>query len=62
MASVWIVPAFDPFKDGVGQLFSGFSDSGIEKFELHRSPERLHHRIVVAITHRSHGTEQAYIS
>jgi hypothetical protein len=54
MPSVWIIPAFYPFKDGIGKLFARVPCPGVEEFQLHGMPERLHHRIIVTITYRSH--------
>src|SRR5438132_450608 len=62
MASVRIIPAFDPLEYGVREFFSCFPGSGIEELQLHRVPERFHHRIVVTITDGSHGAEQPGIA
>jgi hypothetical protein len=57
MASVRIVPAFYPLEDGVGKFVAGGPRFRVEQFELHRSPERLYHRIVVAVADRAHRGE-----
>jgi hypothetical protein len=49
MAPVRVVPALYPLEDGVGKFIPGPPYSWVEQLELHRAPERLHHRIVVAI-------------
>src|SRR4029079_12297104 len=41
MAPYRIVPAFYPLEDGRGNLGASCPDSGVEKFQLHRAPERL---------------------
>ena len=53
-----IVPAFYPLEYGIGKLVASFPCSGVEQLHLHGSPERLHHRIIVAITDRTHRAEQ----
>jgi hypothetical protein len=54
-----VVPALYPLEDGIGKFIAGLPRSRVEQFELHRSPERLHHGIVVAVTDSAHRREQA---
>jgi len=55
MAPYRIVPAFYPLEDGHGNLGASCPDSGVEKFQLHRAPERFDQRVVVAVPDRAHG-------
>jgi hypothetical protein len=59
MASFWIVPAFYPFEDGVGEFVAGKPFFRVEQLKFHGPPERLHHRVVVAITDCAHRGEQS---
>jgi len=49
MAPYRIVPAFYPLEDGRGNLGASCPDSGVEKFQPHRAPERFDQRVVVAV-------------
>src|SRR5262249_18006717 len=62
MPPLGVIPAFYPFEDRVRQLFPGFPRLTVEKFYLHGAPERFHHRVVIAVAHRSHRAEQPSVA
>src|SRR3954451_10051109 len=49
MAPFGVVPALYPLEYCVRKFGAGLPAPRVEQFELHRHPERLHHRVVVAI-------------
>src|SRR3954451_20370197 len=59
MAPFGVVPALYPLEYRVGKLGAGLPAPRVEQFELHRPPERLHHRVVVTISDRTHREESS---
>src|SRR5918998_6763250 len=57
-----IIPAFYPPEDGIGKLVSGLPLPGIEKLQLHGTPEGLHHRVIVTIINTAPRAEQASLA
>ena len=53
-----IMEDLEVFEDCAGQLDARAPTLPIEEFDLHLAPKRFHHRVVVAITDRTHRREQ----
>jgi hypothetical protein len=58
VASPAVVEDLDVFEDRVRELDPGLPAAGVEQFDLRPRPERLDHRVVIAVTNRSHRGEQ----
>ena len=54
MATMRVVPTFDPFKNGHLRLRLTFEATTTEQLSLERGEKALRHRVVVRITDRSH--------
>ena len=59
MASAAVVEDLDVLEDRVRELDSGLPPSAVEKLDLHRGPEALHHSVVQAVSDRSEGRQEA---
>jgi hypothetical protein len=62
VASVRVVPAFDPFERCCGELIAGVPIVLVEEFALEPGEERLGNRIVEAVTDRAHRAKQAGVA
>ena len=54
VSSLAVVEYLEVFKDGCGELDAGLPALAVEQLDLHPRPERLDHRVVEAVTYRSH--------
>ena len=62
MAAVWIVPAFDLFKDRHAGLSLGTEYAAVNELAFEGSEKALRHRVVKAVAYRSHGRGDAHLS
>jgi hypothetical protein len=53
-----VVPDFEVVEHRVGQLDPGFPLLSVEQLDLHPRPERLDHRVVVAVPDAAHRRHQ----
>ena len=53
-----IVEDLEVFEDRTGQFDACAPALPIEQFDLHATPERFHHRVVVAVANRTHRRKQ----
>jgi hypothetical protein len=54
-----VVEDLDVFEDGIGDLDAGIPALPVEEFDLHRRPERSHHRVLERI---ADGSERGHES
>jgi len=59
VAAPRVVPGLDPLEDRRSQLGPGCPGAGVEKFALHRRPERFEHGVVDAGGGPAHRAERA---
>ena len=59
MASATVVEDLDVLECRVRQLCSGLPSFPVEQFDLHRRPERLHHRIAWPVPDGAERGQQA---
>jgi hypothetical protein len=59
VAALAVVEDLGVVEDRVGQFQAGSPSLAVEQFGLHAAPERLDHRIVVAVADRSHRGQQS---
>ena len=62
VAALAVVEDLEVFEDRVGQFQAGPPLAAVEQFGLHAAPERLDHRVVVAVADRAHGGHQAGVA
>ena len=58
MPAITVVEVLDVVGDGHGQFELRGPTLSIQQFDLHRSPKRLHRRIVVAVAYGSHRSQE----
>src|SRR5919201_3555015 len=61
MTPLAIVKDLQIFEDSIGQFDSGLPWPSVQQFDLHATPERLDHRVIEAIAHRTHRWEQSRV-
>jgi len=58
VAALPVVEDLKVLEDGVREFDAGLPSFSVQQFDLHPGPERFDHRVVEAITDRSHRREQ----